>query len=295
MVKQIRSPRVLKQAARVVLLGSAVVGLSALWGCEDSLTGQATKTAVVNSEKAARIEASAGDARPTQTLIDKSADPDFEANYARMKALIAKEADHSTLIKMNTVAEDLAVAEHFLNDAKTKQSLSDQTKSLVQMHLGYNSAQQAQLQLTAMQADLLKLERISSALQNSAIEVTSLSQAIKILQDARDAGMQKIDADLAEAQSNLTKVTQESNEKAQTAKALEDKLNAQRQQSADLNRKGQADMLAATHMRGQASIEAFDAAAKVQPGRCHNQGCGQCAAGAFRRSERCHQSEDYGG
>ncbi len=272
MVKLPGSAGVLKQPLRAILLCGAVMGAASLFGCDDSVTGQASKTAIVNGDQAARIAASAGDGRPKDALKSQAANPIDKASIDAISATVSasitdmdkrvKAAD--ALITVKPVADDLKYAQLLLTTAKGATGLPDRSKALLETQAGYTDIQQAQLILSDMESNLEKMSQISTGLQASALEVADLAKSIEVRQTARAAGLDKINADLAAAQATLDAAQKDFGEKTQTAKSTSDDLDNLNKHASELNSKALADMQAATKMRGQESMDAYDAAAKVR-------------------------------
>jgi hypothetical protein len=271
-VKQIERAGVLQQSLRAALLCSAVVGLAGLGGCDDSVSGQATKSALVNTNQAARIAASAGDGRPTDKLKADTSNPMDDASIRAISATVAPSVTDmdkrlkaaNALVTVKSVADDLKLAQALLTGVKGATGMPDRAKALVETQAGYTEIQQSQLMLANMESNLQQMAQISTGLQFSALEVADLAKAIEVRQAARTAGMEKIDADLAAAQATLKAAQDAAGEKEQSAKSTADDLENLRKHAAELNSKALADMQAASKMRGQQSIDAYDAAAKVR-------------------------------
>jgi len=275
---------ILRQSVRALLLASAVAGVGTLVGCEDSITGKATKDAMTNTEKSIRAAASAGDARPAQKLLDDAAGSmDPVVMNARIKGLLGQAAAQPDTLLTNVPPatmpadspeyhqqlqklydDDLVRAQKLVAEVKALPGMPDQAKILLETQSGYNELAQVHQALLEMEGRLQALEQAATALQGSAMEVATVAKNIEIRTAARNVGMDKLSTALTEAQAAADKTRQDADEKDHLAKSFESQVNSTRQEAADLERQALTAMQAASRMRGQASMDAFDAAVKVR-------------------------------
>jgi hypothetical protein len=255
----------------LALWAAATLAAVTLVGCGDSPTAAANKSAGYNSDKAAHMSASAGDVRPSDSLIR-------QVHETPLSGLDALERDLSTQSKSNSAAayskflqqrpalDDLRDATKLIKEALPSGDAqpSDAVKAILLAQQAQIASQAAEVQLTELQNAVLDLTNRAAqiqALSNRIIMTGSLATAAE---SRKDAGPKNLSAALDTAKAALTAAQSQSKDKADALKALEDQIAAKRADAQKLYDQAQADQLAADRGKGDASVQAYSKALEVK-------------------------------
>ena len=250
-----------------LLAAGVIASVCMLGACADKPEVEANKAAMQKADEAARKEASAGDARPTQHVIRSViSDEEYKKLQAEIKKGFSKPDDWKTYLTQKTISEDLSDVNTILRDALAggggEKVPTAPVKSLVQLEVGNSASLQAQLDVQQLDAYLTDLLSEASAIDSLTRKIALLDSTIK-LADARAKGIDLAKA-LADAKEASSKAKEDAEKTAQVAESTKNELNAKKAQAQQLYDKAAQDEQVASRAQGEASIEPYKQAMAIR-------------------------------
>lgn len=246
---------------RMALVASALAGLSLLAACGDSDTAKAGKSAVENSQNAARLQASAGDVRPADALVRQVNEipirdlSRFQNEVARLRNTANSES-FKAYIQQRAAAEDLKQASELLTKALATGPAAP-LKAIIQAQQGNVANQQAQLHLGQLEETLRSLAVRAAEIQVLADRVVTSTSIAQVAEARGSDTPAEITNALEAANTALSRAQADFQQKQQAAKDLADQIASRRQQAQQQYERAMADQQAAEQASGQASIDAY--------------------------------------
>ena len=256
-------------SCRAAALVAACVLAGSLAACGDSPTAAANKVATENSAKAARQIASAGDTRASEALIKQVYETPISGLSELDKQIKAKLTPNSdaykTYISKRPVMDDLAEADKLLKLALSSPGQpSESVQAVVVAQQAHVANLEAQTLLAQLQEQMLALATKASDIQTLASRITVTGKLATAIDAHKETGTQGLSKAIEDAKTGATTAEATVKEKQSALQALEAQIIQKRDDGQKLLQKAQADQLAATQAKGDASVEAFKQAIAVK-------------------------------
>jgi hypothetical protein len=248
------------------LLATGLLGMAlALGGCGDSVTGQATKAAVTKGIAGSKLLASAGQARPTESLIESVPAP---LDDAKLQSRIneAKRPDSKSDVQggPDTLAADLKNSASMFSDALSAKTegLDKSSQAFLNNGAGYVQLNQGLASLNAMFDAYASAMEQASQISHTTADLNVLATEAQTLQDSVANAGKAYDDKISAAQKALDDAKADADAKAKAAEQQKNEIDGLRQQASAQYDKSQKQIDAASQAHGMASIDAYNEGVK---------------------------------